>query len=280
LAVRHRHGAARAGPAARRGPTGPGWAPGGGGARGGAGRRLHHPDPRAGDNPGVSVRLHHRHVRGVHSTDRRLAAAPPGRPDRVDGRGRGHRRAGTAVAARVLARLGGAAHAGLRAGVRAAHRRSGRVVDAGGCGRAGRRPAKHRDGAVCRLLRARAPTTATGRRGLGRAGPDRGRGDGGRLPGPDLGAGAPSPDPGRHRDDDGAGLRWRVRRLARRRPTGIAPVARRGAGLGGGVFGVWLGGDRLGSRPLLGGALVLAAMLLVEIDPRAQTLGPSLGSSW
>jgi drug/metabolite transporter (DMT)-like permease len=47
-----------------------------------------------------------------------------------------------------------------------------------------------------------------------------------------------------------------------------------------GVFSVWLGGDRLGSRPLLGGALVLAAMLLVEIDPRAQTLGPSLGSSW
>jgi len=47
-----------------------------------------------------------------------------------------------------------------------------------------------------------------------------------------------------------------------------------------GVFGVWLGGDRLGSRPLLGGALVLAAMLLVEVDPRAQAPGPSLGSSW
>lgn len=35
-----------------------------------------------------------------------------------------------------------------------------------------------------------------------------------------------------------------------------------------GVFGVWLGGDRLSARSWLGAALVLAAMLLVEAGPR------------
>lgn len=42
-----------------------------------------------------------------------------------------------------------------------------------------------------------------------------------------------------------------------------------------GIFGVWLGGDRLGWRMVLGAALVLAAMLLVELGPRPQSSAAS-----
>ena len=66
----------------------------------------------------------------------------------------------------------------------------------------------------------------------------------GRCPArPDLGAGAPAADPDRDHHEHGAGLRRAVRGAAR-------------------------AASRRRSRMLLGGALVLAAMLIVELVPR------------
>lgn len=39
------------------------------------------------------------------------------------------------------------------------------------------------------------------------------------------------------------------------------------------LFAVWLGGESAGSRMLLGGAMVLGAMLLVEVGPRRKVEG-------
>jgi drug/metabolite transporter (DMT)-like permease len=46
-----------------------------------------------------------------------------------------------------------------------------------------------------------------------------------------------------------------------------------------GIFGIWLGGDRVSGRMLLGGAFVLAAMLLVEVGSAPQAPVSSSGSS-
>ena len=39
------------------------------------------------------------------------------------------------------------------------------------------------------------------------------------------------------------------------------------------LFAVWLGGESAGSRMLIGGAMVLTAMLLVELGPRRKIEG-------
>jgi drug/metabolite transporter (DMT)-like permease len=41
-----------------------------------------------------------------------------------------------------------------------------------------------------------------------------------------------------------------------------------------GVFGVLLGGDRLGVATVVGAALVIAAMLIIELSPRPDAARP------
>ena len=124
---------------------------------------------------------------------------------------------GAAVAARVLDRGRRSADPGVRARVRAAHRRAGRVVlvvrrRGTGGGAAGDRGAgvdRHRGPAVA--------GPATGCRCLGCRAADRARRDGRRLLPADLGAGSALTHPCRSGHDDGTGVRGHLRGRARRR---------------------------------------------------------------
>ncbi len=186
-------------------------------------------DGRPRPHRGLTIGVHHRHLRRADAGARRGAAA--GAAAALDlGRGRAvQHRAGRPVAAG--ARHGLRRDGDLRVGgrLRPAHHRPGPLVLPVRGGRAlGAADDRHRR-RLRRRRRTRRHRPALRDRRLGRGALHGARGRRPRDLGPDLGAVAPAGDPGGDRHDPRAGVRHRLRRGARRRVADAPDGRRRGA---------------------------------------------------